>query len=57
MYNMYVFYKKTFIHSYIPLTQGAAKASQNFLQDAPTFYQNKLAMRNTAVATGKPITV
>jgi WD40 repeat protein len=49
-----------YIHTYIPLTlypEGVAEASRIFLSDA-TFYQNCLAMRNTADVTGgKPIAV
>jgi hypothetical protein len=50
----------THIHAYIPLRPYPRRGSRGIsdIPLRPTFYQNKLAMRNTADVTGgKPIAV
>jgi hypothetical protein len=48
----------TIIHTYIPHTLYPGQGLLRHSSEMPTFYQNYLAMRNTADVTGgKPITV
>jgi hypothetical protein len=52
--NIFHTYIQTYHTRFIP--EEVAEASKIFFRDAPTFYQNHLAMRNTADLTcGKPI--
>jgi hypothetical protein len=45
------------MHTYIPLTLYPRRGSRG-ISETPTFYQNYLAMSNTAYVTGgKPIAV
>jgi hypothetical protein len=54
LYDFFVLWPLlTKLNTYIHTTHaGSPKGQQRHLQDAPTFYQNDLAMRNTADMTG-----
>jgi hypothetical protein len=59
-YGQQHFTLHTYIHTYIPLTLYPRRGSIGFSDIAPrpTFYQNYVAVRNTADVTGgKPIAV
>jgi hypothetical protein len=54
-------FPRYFVNTYIPLTlyprRGSRDVSDIIFSETPTFYQNYLAMKNTAELTGKPIAV
>jgi hypothetical protein len=59
-YNVELTYRLSYIHTYIPLTLYTRRGSRGIsdIASRPTFYQNYLAVRNTAdVTDGKPIAV
>jgi hypothetical protein len=59
--SLWCYYWFMYIHTYIPLMlypQSGSRGNLRYYSESPTFYQNYLAMSNTADVTGgKPIDV